>query len=146
MLDLPQHVYLRGRGWMLGYRFLQLTHCGRRTGRTFSTVLEVVRFESQTHEATVVSGFGSGADWLRNIQANGHAQIKIARESFDATFRMVGPEEAIEVFEAYERRNRFVRPVVYAVLSRLLGWRYDGSEQARRKMADQLPMIAFRPR
>lgn len=143
---LPQHVYRHGWGWILGYRFLQLTHSGRRTGRPFSTVLEVVRFEARSHEVIVVSGFGAGADWLRNVQANGHARIDVARESFDATFRLVGPEEAMEVFAAYERRNRFARPVVRAALGWMLGWKYDGSEQARRQLTDQLPMIAFRPR
>jgi hypothetical protein len=49
------------------------------------------------------------------------------------------------VFAAYERRNRLVSPVVRLVLSRLLGWRYDGTDSARRKAAEQLPSVAFRP-
>ncbi|MGV8965009.1 MAG: nitroreductase family deazaflavin-dependent oxidoreductase [Cellulomonas sp.] len=146
LLRLPQHLYRHGLGWMLGHRFVQLTHSGRRTGRTFSTVLEVVRLEQRTREVTVVSGFGSGADWLRNIHSNGQAQISIGREVYDATFRIVGAEEAIELFEAYERRNRFATPVIHWALSRMLGWRYDGSPSARRTLVEQLPMIAFRPR
>ena len=45
----------------------------------------------------------------------------------------------------YERRNRWVAPVVRAVLSRLVGWHYDGSESARRRLVGELPMVAFRP-
>jgi hypothetical protein len=30
------------------------------------------------------------------------------------------------------------------VLSRLLGWRYDGSDAARARLARELPMVAFR--
>jgi len=92
-----------------------------------------------------MSSFGPGADWLRNVQANGHAEISIGRSSFTATHRIVPVEEAIAVFAAYERRNRLARPVVRAVLSRLLGWRYDGTDSARRKAAEQLPSVAFRP-
>ena len=36
-------------------------------------------------------------------------------------------------------------PIVRRVLSRLLGWRYDGSEDARRRLVCQLPLVAFRP-
>jgi hypothetical protein len=36
--------------------------------------------------------------------------------------------------------------VVRAVLSRLVGWRYDGTPNARRRLGRELPLIAFRPR
>lgn len=52
---------------MLGRRFLRLKHVGRRTGRRHTTVLEVVRHDPRHSEFVVVSGFGSHADWLRNI-------------------------------------------------------------------------------
>ena len=145
LFGLPRHLYRHGWGWVLGHRFLQLTHTGRRSGRTYTTVLEVIRFDSTSGEATVMSGFGHGSDWLRNIQANGRAEVNIGRSSFPATYRVVPIEEAIAVFADYERRNRFAAPVVRLVLSRLLDWRYDGSESARRRAAEQLPSIAFRP-
>lgn len=43
-----------------------------------------------------------------------------------------------------ERRNRFIATVVRAVLSRLVGWRYDGTDAARRRLVVQPPMLAFR--
>ena len=145
LFGLPRHLYRHSWGWVLGHRFLQLTHTGRRSGRTYTTILEVIRFDSTSGEATVMSGFGPGSDWLRNIQANGRAEVSIGRSSFLATYRVVPIEEATAVFADYERRNRFAAPVVRLVLSRLLGWRYDGSESARRRAAEQLPSIAFRP-
>jgi hypothetical protein len=57
----------------------------------------------------------------------------------------VGAEEAVTVFADYERRNRMIRPIVRRALSWLLGWRYDGSLESRRRMAAQLPMIALHP-
>jgi hypothetical protein len=38
-----------------------------------------------------------------------------------------------------------VRPVVHAVLGQLGGGRFDGSGAACRRLAYQLPMVAFRP-
>ncbi|MEP7191824.1 MAG: nitroreductase family deazaflavin-dependent oxidoreductase [Actinomycetota bacterium] len=145
LFGLPRHLYRLGWGWVLGHRFLQLTHTGRSSGRTYQTILEVVHYDPDSQEATVLSGFGPGADWLRNVQANDQAEISIGRSSFTATHRMVPVEEAMATFAAYERRNRLVSPVVRLVLSRLLGWRYDGTESARRKAAVQLPSVAFRP-
>ena len=37
-------------------------------------------------------------------------------------------------------------PIVRATLSRLLGWHYDGSAQARARLTGELPFVAFRPR
>ncbi len=82
VLGLPRHLYRHGWGWLLGRRFLQLTHTGRRSGRTFTTVLEVVRPDPDCGEVMVVSGFGPGSDWLRNIRSDGRAEISTGRESF----------------------------------------------------------------
>jgi hypothetical protein len=52
----------------------------------------------------------------------------------------------VQVVRSYERRNRFIAPVIRLVLSRLLGWRYNGSEGDRRRLVAQLTLVAFRPR
>lgn len=143
VLGLPRLLYRHGWGWLLGRRFLQLTHTGRRSGRTHTTVLEVVRLDRDSGEVMVVSGFGPGSDWLRNIQANGRVEISIGRESFPASFRMVPVEEATTVLADFERRNRVAAPVIRLVLSLLLGWRYDGRPETRRRAAEALPVVAF---
>ncbi|MGA8044630.1 MAG: nitroreductase family deazaflavin-dependent oxidoreductase [Dermatophilaceae bacterium] len=143
VLGLPRHLYRHGWGWLLGRRFLQLTHVGRRSGRVHTTVLEVAGSDQHSGEVMVVSGFGPGSDWLRNIQANGSAEISIGRESFPASFRMVPVDEATAILADYERRNRLAAPVIRFVLSRLLGWRYDGTPEKRRRAAEALPVVAF---
>jgi hypothetical protein len=45
----------------------------------------------------------------------------------------------------YEQRNRLAAPLVRMVLSRLVGWRYDGSDAARHRLVRELPLVAFRP-
>jgi hypothetical protein len=58
---------------------------------------------------------------------------------------MLAPEEASEALADYERRNRWLAPVVRWVLSRLVGWRYDGSAPARLRLVSELPVVGFRP-
>jgi deazaflavin-dependent oxidoreductase (nitroreductase family) len=146
VFGLPRHVYRVGLGWLLGHRFVLVTHCGRHSGRAYTTVLEVVRYEARIPEVWVVSGFGGRADWLRNIRANGQAKLSFGGPTWPVKPRIVGMPEAVSVFADYERRNRLIAPVLRRVLTWLLGWRYDGSEQARSRMAEQLPVVAFRPR
>ena len=142
---LPNLLYNRGVGWVLGRRFLRLAHTGRRSGKRYATVLEVVRFDPGVPEFVVVSGFGQGADWLRNLEAGGPAEVTVGRSTFAACHRRLTLEQAVAVFGAYERRHRALGPVLRRVLSRLLGWPYDGSVEARRRMAGQLPLVALRP-
>ena len=144
-LTLPNWLYSHGLGGILGRRFVQITHVGRRSGRTFRTVVEVVAYDRITGETTVMSGFGPTADWLRNIKAAGGARLDFGHGASSAAYRILSVEEATRVFAEYERRNRLVRPLVNRVLSRLLGWSYDGSPDARRRLAETLPFVAFRP-
>jgi hypothetical protein len=38
----------------------------------------------------------------------------------------------------------YVRLVINRMLGYLVGWRYDGSMEDRRRLVEQLPMVAFR--
>ena len=64
----------------------------------------------------------------------------------DVSRFLLGVEaEAAMVMAGYEQRNRLAAPLVRMVLSRLAGWRYDGSDAARRRLVRALPLVAFRP-
>lgn len=145
-LRLPVHLYDIGAGRLLGHRFALLAHRGRRSGRLHRTMLEVVRWDPDKHEATVVSGFGPRSDWLLNVRAGGAVEVRTAATRFEPTARSLEREEATLVLADYERRNRLAGPVVRAVLSRLAGFRYDGSAEARGRLVEALPLVAFRPR
>ncbi|HET6873745.1 MAG TPA: nitroreductase family deazaflavin-dependent oxidoreductase [Acidimicrobiales bacterium] len=140
----PTRLYRWRLGWVLGHRFVLLEHYGRRTGRRYETVLEVVKWEPDG-EVVVVSGWGRAADWYRNVLARPVVTVTLATRRFPATHRVLSPDEAARVLADYEDRNRYLRPVINRVLSRLAGWRYDGSDQARRRLTEQLPLVALRP-
>jgi deazaflavin-dependent oxidoreductase (nitroreductase family) len=145
LLRAPGRRYDWHAGWLLGRRFLRLTHRGRRSGRRYRTVLEVVGTDRAPGEVVVLAGLGRSADWYRNVLAGQAVEVAIGRRRFRPRHRVLGPEEAVAVLAGYERRNRWVAPLVRLVLSRLVGWRYDGGDDARRRLAGQLPLVAFRP-
>lgn len=142
----PGYLYRWRIGFLLGHRFLLLTHTGRRSGLPRQTVLEVMEYRSESGEAIVMSGFGRDSNWLLNISANSNEEIQLGSRHFHATHRMLNEDEAIRVLGGYERRNWLVAPIVRRVLSWLTGWPYHGTEEDRRRVVKQLPLIAFRPR
>lgn len=142
----PAKLYDRDLGWLLGKRFLCLTHLGRKSGRQYRTVLEVIGLRPETGEVLAIAGLGPSSDWYRNIQAAPAAEVAIGRRKFVPEHRILDESEAADAIAGYERRNLLLRPVLHPVLSKLLGWRYDGSAAARHRMVQQLPIVAFRPR
>jgi deazaflavin-dependent oxidoreductase (nitroreductase family) len=145
LLRVPVLLYRWRLGRLLGHRFLLLTHIGRRTGLRRQTVLEIVEYRREGPEVVVVNAFGPDSDWVRNIQAKPAEEVTVGRQHFSASHRVLGEDEATSVIRGYERRNRLIAPVVRVGFSWLLGWRYSGSENDRRRLVRQLPLLAFRP-
>ena len=141
----PVYLYRWHLGWLFGKRCLLLTHIGRRTGLRRQTVLEVVEYRKQGPEVVVANGFGPDSDWVRNIEAKPGEEVTVGSQHFVASHRFLGEEEAVNVIQSYERRNRFIAPIVRHGFSWLLGWQYHGSEGDRRRLVKQIPLIAFRP-
>jgi deazaflavin-dependent oxidoreductase (nitroreductase family) len=145
LLRVPAVLYRWHAGWLLGHRFLLLRHTGRRSGAAYHTVLEVMHYDAVSGAATCMSGWGTGADWYRNIMA-GPAVVTIGRRTFPAVPQILDHDHATAVLAGYEARNAWMRPVVRRVLSHLSGLDYDGSDAARRELAAQLPLVTFTPR
>jgi len=146
LLRAPVYLYRWRVGWLLGNRFILLTHIGRRTGLRRQTVLEVVEYRKEGPEVVVANGFGPDSDWVLNIKAQPGEEVTVGSQHFVASHRFLDEEEAMQVIEDYERRNRFVSPIVRRGFSWLLGWQYSGSESDRRRLVRQIPLIALRPR
>lgn len=145
LLRAPARLYDWRCGWLLGHRFLRLTHVGRNSGRRYQTMLEVIGTGPAVNEFLVVAGLGRAADWYRNLRATPGVEVAIGRSRFRPVHRILDIEEAVAALTDYERRNRWVTPVIRRVLSWLVGWRYDGSDPARQRLVRELPIVAFRP-
>ena len=145
VLHAPRALYRWRLGWLLGRRFLLLEHVGRITGRRRRTVLEVMDHDATTGRAVVMSGWGKTSDWYRNVEVAGRAKVTLGRKTMLMDALVLDPEEAAAVLAAYERRNRWIRPVIRRVLSHLGGFTYDGTQDSRLALVSQLPLIRFTP-
>lgn len=138
---LPIALYRARLGWLLGRRFLLLTHRGRKTGQLRRAVLEVVSYNPTTRESAVMSAYGERADWYRNIQAHPAVEARTGWSRYTPEYRLLSPEERYVALVAYQRRYRRA----FQAVMRFLGHSYDGTEAGLRALADSVVVVAFRP-
>ena len=138
---LPILLYRAGLGWLLGKRFLLLTHIGRISGLPRQAVLEVIRFDPDNESYYVISGFGEQADWFRNIQLTPAVEIIVGRRCISALAEFLPQEDAEGELLDYARRY----PLAACLLPRLLGYRVDGSDEGYRALARRLKIVRFYP-
>lgn len=138
---LPTWLYRAHLGWLLGHRFLLLTHTGRKSGRKRQTVLEVVRHDRSTGAYIVASGWGEKADWLRNIEHTPNVTVQSGHERLDAAAMRLPIAEATREFSDYTKRH----PAAVRALARfLIGERLSGTEEDCHRLAATIPLVALR--
>ena len=139
---LPIWLYRAGLGWLLGNRFLMLTHIGRKSGLPRQVVLEVVRHDRANDTYYVAVGFGQNTDWYRNLSKTPDVVIRVGRRRIAVRAGRLSPEEAERVMLDYARRH----PLAIRELAHVLGWRVNGAEADYRALGRIIPIIALRPR
>lgn len=140
-LRAPLWLYRLGLGWLLGSRFLQLTHTGRKSGLPRQTVLEVVRHDTQSDTFYVVSGWGESSDWYRNVIENHLVTIRTGHRRIEARVERLSAELAGDELVDYHHRH----PRALSQLAGFMGYRLDGSEADARALGELLPVIAIQP-
>jgi deazaflavin-dependent oxidoreductase (nitroreductase family) len=138
---IPLPLYRRGWGWLLGHTFLLLTHAGRKTGKPYSIVAMVMRYDHGTHEAVIFSAWGQDTDWIRNLRARPALQIQIGRESFTPQQRFLSQDESLAVVAGFLRRH----PWRARLATRIMGWEDLRSDTGATNFVSTRPFIAFRP-
>ena len=140
-LRLPIFLYRIKLGWLLGDRFLMLTHTGRKSGLPRQTVIEVVKHDKAKQTYYVVSGWGEKADWYRNIRKTPQVTVQSGRRKFQTNAEFIPVEKAIDIVSTYAREH----PVAFNELSGLfLGERMKPGSDAPERIARKMPMMAFR--
>jgi deazaflavin-dependent oxidoreductase (nitroreductase family) len=139
---MPLFLYRHGRGHLLGHTFLIVEHVGRRTGRTYAITAMVLSYDEATGEAIIFSGWGSDADWVRNLKAHPAVRVQIGRTSFVPEQRFLTDDEAMKVADAFRRRH----PWRVRLASTLLGWGDLRADSALREFVRVRPFVAFWPK
>jgi deazaflavin-dependent oxidoreductase (nitroreductase family) len=141
MFHLPLYLYRWHLGWLLGHRFLMLTHLGRKSGRKRQTVLEVVRYDPQTKECIVMAGYGEQSDWYRNIQAHPAIEVQVGRQCYVPQQRLLSAEETMHQLEEYQEHH----PKAFREFIRIIGYAYDGTPEAMSALSKILRGVALHP-
>ncbi|HLX40882.1 MAG TPA: nitroreductase family deazaflavin-dependent oxidoreductase [Ktedonobacteraceae bacterium] len=141
MYRLPIWLYHIHQGWIVGERFMLLTHTGRKSGLPRQTVLEVLQHDKASDTYYVLAGFGEKSDWLQNVEKTPEVVINVGRRQFRALATHVAPEEAELKVLDYAHRN----PLAIRVLPRLMGYQLNGTEEDFRALAHIAIVIAFHP-
>jgi len=137
---LPIHIYRIGLGRLMGSRFLLLEHTGRKSGKLRRNVLEVVRRDDATRTFYIVSAWGEKSDWLRNVRANPAVKIIVDGTRYSAKATPLSREESER--ELLDYAQRYPRAAIE--LSRLLGYRLDGTPEDFAALAEQMTIVALR--
>ena len=138
---LPLLLYRRGWGGLLGHTFLLLVHAGRKSGKPYSAVAMVLRYDPQTREAVICSAWGQDTDWIRNIRARPALRVQIGQESFTPEQRFLSEDESFAVAAGFLRRH----PGRTRLLALILGWGNLRSDTAVRDFVSTRPFVSFRP-
>jgi deazaflavin-dependent oxidoreductase (nitroreductase family) len=139
--SLPLYLYRWHLGWLVGHRFLMVTHLGRKTGRRRQTGPEVAHYDPATQECIVVAAWGEQTDWYRNLQAHPALQVQVGSTRYPPVQRFLTFEETWALLCDYQR----VHPRGLRVLLRFMGYGYHGSQEELRAIAQVVRAVAFRP-
>lgn len=141
LFKLPVLLYRLHLGWLLGMRFMQLTHVGRRSGKVRRTILAVLQFDKESKEMLAVSAW-KGSDWYYNIQASPALQVESGFVRYTPQQRTLSAEEIARAFLSYCKQH----PIFSRMVCRIPGWKWDASYEEFLALAHTLRGVAFKPR
>ncbi|MEW6717403.1 MAG: nitroreductase family deazaflavin-dependent oxidoreductase [Chloroflexota bacterium] len=129
-------------GWLLGGRFLMLTHVGRISGVPRYVVLEIVEHDKEANTYYVVSGWGKKSDWFQNIMKTPQVIVQVGNRRFPAQ------AEILTVQEGEKRLFRYAQkyPFPFRQLTRwYLGEALAPTHQNTQRMAQITPLVRLNP-
>jgi deazaflavin-dependent oxidoreductase (nitroreductase family) len=138
IFKLPVFLYRLRLGWLLGKRFMQITHVGRHSGKVRRTILAVLRFDEKTKEIYAVSAW-KGSDWYYNIQYSPALQVEIGFICYAPLQRTLSPEEITTAFVEYRKSH----PIFSRIICRIPGWKWDSTSEEFLELARTLRGVAF---
>ncbi|MGI5273242.1 nitroreductase family deazaflavin-dependent oxidoreductase [Nonomuraea sp. CA-218870] len=142
LFRLPIHLYRLRLGWLMGGRFMLVTHTGRVSGRPRRVVLEIVNHDAADGTRVAAAGFGRRSDWYRNVLKTPEVTVQVGNRAVPMVARPMDPEEGAELMAGYALRN----PGLAKRMSKAMGFLVDGSGSDYREVGRSLPFVRFAPR
>lgn len=142
LLRAPLLLYRLKLGWLLGRRFLRLTHQGRKSGKARSTVLEVLRYDRLSGCCVIASGWGRRSQWYQNVKAESHVRYTVGAKERAGRATELPLESAERELRSYgERYPRAIRKLMRL----MIGEPFEGGAGQYRRLASQVPVLELKP-
>ena len=135
-----ERLYRWHLGWAFGHHLATVTHVGRRSGKTYRTVLYVQRYARQTRDVTVVSVWGE-SDWLRNIRAAPALRVEIGRGSYVPEHSFLTTAEIVDIEREFRRRHRLLA----RGQALLMHWPWPAADEQLTAMCEPMRAVRFSP-
>ena len=139
LFRLPLLLFRARLGWLLGSRFLMLTHTGRVSDLPRQTVLEVVHQDKIKGSFYVVAVYAEHADWVRNVMLDPRVTVTSGRRTFAAIASRLEHQDARKVLLWYALKH----PRALRTIARLFQIDYDGTAESVSRMAQALPVVSL---
>ena len=112
-------------GWAPGFAIVR--HRGRKSGKTYSTPVNIFEVEGQGGGFVIALTYGADVDWLKNVMAAGSCTVRYRRRKIDLTDPVfIGTAEGMELMPAIVKRIlRATKVTQFVRLRRSSGSAYD---------------------
>jgi deazaflavin-dependent oxidoreductase (nitroreductase family) len=142
LLRFPILLYRLGFGWLLGDRFLMMTHVGRSSGQRRRVVLEVVRHDRRMNAYVIASGWGEMSHWIRNIEKTPTVTVQVGLQKWPAVATRLASEAGKRELADYASRHptAFRNLVKWFQIDTAPG---QTTEEICRKMSSQIPLFVL---
>ena len=138
----PILFYRMNLGFLLGRRFLMLTHVGRKSGLPRQTVIEVVDHDKESGIYYVAAAWRIKSDWYQNILQNPRVTFQVGKMKFEAEAVQTSAKEAELIYWAYAQKHPFA---MRELSSLMLGERVPPTRQTCKRLSESIPLIALKP-
>lgn len=136
----PVHLYKWGLGWLFGKRFVLFHHVGRKSGKQYQTVVEVVEIENENGNVIIVAGYGERTQWYKNLKQMQTTTIQLGNQKYPVRIETISPEAGADIMARYYQRYGKATEMLFSVL----GYEWDGTEHGARQIAkDYLRFVRF---
>lgn len=143
VLRAPAALDRRGLRWLLHLLspapIVVLVHRGRRSGRVYSTPVEVIAGDPNGGEIVVAPLWGERTHWYRNIVAGGLLEVHVRGEPRRVEWRELGDEDRRRATAAYREGH----PLYGRGMLRTLVWLHGLDGEPVEAVARSLPMLAL---
>lgn len=135
----PRLAYALGLGPIIGRWVLLLTTTGRKSGKARVTPLQYEHIDGVYY---VAAAFGPKTDWVRNLQADPRAQVRVPQRQFSASAELIDDPERIVQYLEYRLQRR---PRLMQALLRRGGLPPNPTRQQILRFAQNLVLVALHP-